>query len=53
MKYEDYFNFEKPTFQVFTEEEVELGDLPVAEVKEEKKDSRDAVKAERLAARQK
>jgi len=52
MKYEDYFNVEGPTFQVFTEEEVELGDIP--EAKEEKKvDNRDAKKAERLAQRQK
>lgn len=38
---------------MFTDEEIELGDLPVVEEKkEEKKDSREAKKAERLAARQ-
>ena len=52
MSYEDWFQFEKPTWHVFTEEEVALGDLPVEEKKEEKKvDTRDAKKAERLAAR--
>jgi prolyl-tRNA editing enzyme YbaK/EbsC (Cys-tRNA(Pro) deacylase) len=52
MKYEDYFNVEEPTFQVFTEEEVELGDIP--EIKtEEKGDDRAAKKAARLAERQK
>lgn len=52
MKYEDYFNVEGPTFQVFTDEEVELGDIP--EIKsEEKGDDRAAIKAARLAERQK
>jgi aspartyl-tRNA synthetase len=52
MKYEDYFKVEAPTFHVFTDEEIEKGDLP--EIKEEKKvDNRDAKKAERLAKRQK
>jgi aspartyl-tRNA synthetase len=38
---------------VFTDEEIELGDLPkTEEKKEEKKDTREAKKAERLAARQ-
>lgn len=51
MKYEDYFNAEAPTFHVFTEEEIALGDMP-AEVKAEApKDNREAKKAERLAAR--
>lgn len=53
MSYDDYFKTEGPTFQVFTEEEIELGDLP--EIKEEAKpkNARDAAKAERLAKRQK
>jgi len=51
MKYDDYFKVEGPTFQVFTDEEVELGDIPALE--EKKVDNRDAKKAERLAARQK
>jgi len=51
MNYEDYIKAETPTFHVFTDEEIELGNLP-EEVKEEKKDNRDAKKAERLAARQ-
>lgn len=51
MKFEDYVKVEEPNLHVFTEEEIELGDLPV----EEKKDggnTRDAKKAERLAKRQ-
>lgn len=53
MSYADYFKVEAPTWQVFTDEEIELGDLPkVEEKKEDKKDSREAKKAERLAARQ-
>lgn len=53
MSYADYFKVEAPTWQVFTDEEIELGDLPkVEEKKEEKKDNREAKKAERLAARQ-
>lgn len=53
MSYADYFQMEQPTWNVFTDEEIELGDLPVAEEKKEVKvDSRDAKKAERLAARQ-
>jgi len=52
MSYADYIKAEGPTPHVFTDEEIELGDLP--EIKEEKKvDNRDAKKAERLAARQK
>jgi Ala-tRNA(Pro) deacylase len=51
MKYEDYFKVEEPTFHVFTDEEVVLGDIPALE--EKKVDNRDAKKAERLAARQK
>ena len=51
MKYKDFITAEEPSFHVFTDEEIELGDLP-AEVKEEKKvDSREAIKAERLAQR--
>ena len=55
MKYADYFALEQPTFQVFTEEEIELGDIPVEEKKADAggKDNREAKKAERLAARQK
>ena len=53
MKYADYFKVEGPTFNVFTDEEIELGEIP-EDIKEEKKlDNRDAIKAERLAARQK
>lgn len=53
MTYADYFKVEAPTWHVFTDEEIALGDLPVEEKKEDKKDSREAKKAERLAARQK
>ena len=52
MKYADYFEVEKPTFHVFTDEEIALGNLPAEEKTEAPKDSRDAKKAERLAARQ-
>lgn len=52
MKYADYFKAEAPTFHVFTDEEVELGNIPVQE-EEKKVDNREAKKAERLAARQK
>lgn len=53
MSYSDWFKFEEPTWNVFTEEEIELGDLPKEEAKTEvKKDGREAKKAERLAARQ-
>ena len=52
ISYADYIKVEKPTWHVFTDEEIALGDLPVEEKKEEKKDSREAKKAERLAARQ-
>jgi hypothetical protein len=31
MKYSDYFDAEKPTFHVFTDEEIALGDLPAEE----------------------
>jgi Ala-tRNA(Pro) deacylase len=51
MKYDDYFKIEGPTFQVFTEEEIALGDIPKEE-EEKKVDTRDAKKAERLASRQ-
>jgi hypothetical protein len=51
MSYTDYFKAEEPTWNVFTEEEVELGDLPKVEVAP-KKDDRQAKKNERLAARQ-
>lgn len=51
MSYEDWFKAEQPTFQVFTDEEIELGDLPEIK-KAEQKDSREAKKAERLAKRQ-
>lgn len=33
MSYEDYFKVEAPTFNVFTEEEITLGDLPVEAAK--------------------
>jgi hypothetical protein len=49
MTYEDYIKAEGPNLHVFTEEELELGDIP--EIVEDKKDNRDAKKAERLAAR--
>ncbi len=52
MSYDDYFKIEQPKWHVFTEEEIELGDIPVEE-KAEKVDSREAKKAERLAQRQK
>ena len=48
MTFADYFKTEGPSEHVFTEEEIELGDLPV---EEKKVDTRDAKKAERLAAR--
>lgn len=55
MSYEDYFKVEAPTFHVFTEEEITLGDLPVEAAKggDQPKNQRDAAKAERLAKRQK
>ena len=52
MSYDDYFKVEEPTFQVFTEEEITLGDLPKVEAKAPEKDNRQAKKNERLAARQ-
>lgn len=53
MSYKDYFEAEEPTWNVFTEEEIELGDLPKADaVAAPKKDDRQAKKNERLAARQ-
>jgi len=52
MTYADYFKAEEPKEHVFTDEEIELGDLPVEEKKEAPKDTREAKKAERLAARQ-
>ena len=52
MTYADYFNVEEPNWHVFTDEEIALGDIPAEEKKEEKKDTREAKKAERLAARQ-
>lgn len=42
MKYEDYFKVEGPTFHVFTDEEIALGDIPV---EEKKVDNREAKKA--------
>ena len=57
MRYDDWFKFEQPTFNVFSEEELEKGDLP-AETKEEKKEEakkvnpREAKKAEALRLRQ-
>lgn len=53
MTYEDYFKAEEPKWHVFTDEEIALGDLPVEEKGEDKKDTREAKKAERLANRQK
>lgn len=38
---------------MFTEEEIELGDLPEAKEEDKPKNARDAAKAERLAKRQK
>jgi len=52
MSYKDYMEAEEPTWNVFTEEEIELGDLPKADVAAPKKDDRQAKKNERLAARQ-
>jgi hypothetical protein len=49
MKMEDWFNYEKPNWHVFTDEELELGDVPEIKNEEEKVDSREAKKAERLA----
>ena len=52
MSYEDYFKVEAPTWQVFTEEEIALGDLPEAGKPVAKgKDTRESKKAERLAQR--
>ena len=28
MSYEDYFKIEEPNFHVFTDEEIEIGDIP-------------------------
>lgn len=55
MQYKDYFKAEQPTFQVFSEEEILLGDLPVEKAAEEKPkmNDREAKKAARLAERQK
>ena len=52
MKMEDWSNYEKPNWHVFTDEELELGDVPEIKNEEEKVDSREAKKAERLAQRQ-
>ena len=49
MKQEDWSNFEKPTWHVFSEEELELGDIPQIKNEDDKVDSREAKKAERLA----
>jgi hypothetical protein len=49
MKMEDWSNFEKPKWHVFSEEELELGDVPEINKEEEKVDTREAKKAERLA----
>jgi Ala-tRNA(Pro) deacylase len=49
MKYADYVKVEEPNLHVFTEEEIELGDLPEEEKKDGGKDTREAKKAERLA----
>lgn len=53
MSYKDFMKSEAPTPQVFSEEEVALGDLPEGPVEEKPKNSREAAKAERLAKRQK
>ena len=53
MAYADYFKVEAPTLQVFTDEEIALGDLPTGQAEEKSKNTRDAAKAERLAKRQK
>jgi hypothetical protein len=53
MTYADYFKVENPIWNVFTDEEIALGDLPKEEVKEGgAKNDREAAKAARLAARQ-
>ena len=52
MTYADYFKAEAPTWHVFTDEEIALGDLPKEEAKEGKGNDREAAKAARLAARQ-
>lgn len=51
MTYADYFKAEAPTWHVFTDEEIALGDLPKEEAKENKGNDREAAKAARLAAR--
>ena len=52
MTYADYFKAEAPTWNVFTDEEIALGDLPKEEAKEGAKgNDREAAKAARLAAR--
>ena len=52
MTYADYFKAEQPTWHVFTDEEIALGDLPVEDRKAEPKiNDREAAKAARLAAR--
>jgi len=53
MTYADYFKVESPVWNVFTDEEIALGDLPKEEEKEGgAKNDREAAKAARLAARQ-
>jgi len=53
MTYADYFKAEAPTWHVFTDSEIELGDLPKEEEKAGgQKNDREAAKAARLAARQ-
>jgi len=45
MSYADYLKVEQPNLHVFTEEEIELGDLPVDDKKDPPKDNRDAKKS--------
>lgn len=50
MSYEDYFKVEQPTFHVFTDEEIALGDLPEETKKEAPTNTREAKKKERMEA---
>lgn len=51
MQYADWLNFEKPNEHVFTEEELELGDLPEVASAKPAGDDREAKKKARLAAK--
>lgn len=55
MRYDDWFKVENPTWHVFTDEEIEKGDLPAEAKEEEKKggaNERGAKKQDRLRKRQ-